>query len=179
MPPHRIVQEARFKKIFTRSDFLVCVTPLLTRLCTIFGFDSVLAPPFSYPPPLPPPPPSPLYLTLPSFSSSSCYPPPPPLLPPFACSYIERAKFQDAQFKEVTVKVAASSRPCAAPLTQLLQDVDDTAGPLFANAKDYALVSVSRPFLRACSGKLYSVKQRVLEEQLSALTAKDEDGEMT
>jgi hypothetical protein len=102
-----------------------------------------------------------------------------PLLPPFACSYIERAKFQDAQFKEVTVKVAASSRPCAAPLTQLLQDVDDTAGPLFANAKDYALVSVSRPFLRACSGKLYSVKQRVLEEQLSALTAKDEDGEMT
>ena len=56
--------------------------------------------------------------TIPAIAASRCQcfltpPPPPPPLHPWHCSYIERAKFQDAQFKEVTVKVKTSSSSVA------------------------------------------------------------------
>jgi hypothetical protein len=160
MPPHRIVLEPRFRKIFTRSDFLVCVGPSLSL-----------------------PPGARVRAQDPSLSL-------PPLFisPSFICRYIERAKFQDVQFKEVTVKVSRPLFPvpcgflvvfvAASALAALweppnaltfttripsqhssvipnhsvtpnAQDVDDTAGPLFASGKDYALVSTFPRFVGA------------------------------
>ena len=58
-----------------------------------------------------------------------------------------------------------------------LQDVDDTAGPLFANAKEYALVSPSRQVRSRLT--IFPFVQRVLEDQLAAQTAKEDESEMT
>ena len=153
MPPHRIVQEQRFKKIFTRSDFLVCVgTARATRQQSSIIF---------------------------SFGCTLCCPHSPPLLP--ACSYIERAKFQDVQFKEVTVKVAA---PCSCALAiavlniscRMLTTLQDLCSPTPRSTLWYVLSAV---FSHLSADAHAPPEQRVLEEQLAALTAKDEDGEMT
>jgi len=118
--------------------------------------------------------------TIPAIAASSCQrflsPPPLPLsIAPR--SYIERAKFQDAQFKEVTVKVKPPPLSPRRQADAALQDVDDTAAPLFANAKEYALVSLFRQ-VRSRLTTLPFV-QRVLEDQLAAQTAKEDESEMT
>jgi hypothetical protein len=112
MPPHRIVQEQRFKKIFTRSDFLVCVgTARATRQQSsiIFSVGCTLCCPHS-----------PLFF-----------------MQLHRTRQVPRRAVQRGDRQGRCPLLMRSRNRCS---KHFLQDVDDTAGPLFANAKEYALV---------------------------------------
>jgi hypothetical protein len=132
MPPNRIVAEPRFKKIFTRSDFLVCVRRMRVLLTSIAPSCFRCAPS--------------VFLTFPPHLSSPG-------------SYIERAKFQDVQFKDVTVKVAPlppNHHPSCSPTLWLTSHrMLTTRQGLFSPMPRSTLWYALPPFSRAWTDALW------------------------